>query len=75
MLSGWIGYLLTRTEEHASNAPFLAIGGGCGIIGGYVTHAIGLAGNGVQLDPTSLLTAVVTAAFGVTVAHFGTHKL
>lgn len=67
VLSGWIGYLVTRSHEPRSKVPYLVLGTIGAILGGFVTRNIGVPSDGLVINPTSLLTALLTSMLCVVV--------
>ena len=59
-LSGWIGYLVTRTSESSYAAPYIITGSLGAIVGGYATRDIG-GGGQYALNPTNLFIALASA--------------
>lgn len=69
MLSGWIGYLATRTEGKTDSRPFITVGIAGAVIGGFVTSRLGNDHNGLASNTDSLIYAltasiIFTALFG-----------
>lgn len=69
ILSGWIGYLATRTEGKTDSRPFILAGILGAVIGGFVTSRLGSGRNGLASDTDSLIYAltasiIFTALFG-----------
>jgi uncharacterized membrane protein YeaQ/YmgE (transglycosylase-associated protein family) len=61
-LSGWIGYLATRTNEPGPIKIYLAVGSIGGLIGGLSAQALGFAESTASIDPTSILNALIASA-------------
>lgn len=70
VLSGWVGYLLTRRSEHASIAPYMVIGVIGAVLGGFVTRDFGSSAGEMAISATSLLTALLTSVLCVMLIGF-----
>jgi uncharacterized membrane protein YeaQ/YmgE (transglycosylase-associated protein family) len=62
-LSGWIGYLATRSDEAGHPKTYLTIGMIGGLAGGFVARLMGMSDGGSgALDPSSILNALIASA-------------
>lgn len=75
-LSGWIGYLATRTSEDGDIRPYIIVGIGGGLAGGISADLLGMSAGSEAIDPGSIFNALIVSAicisiFGVLLNFFG----
>jgi len=65
-LSGWIGYLATRTGKAGHLTPCLAVGIIGGVVGGFAAQRLGALKSSGLLEPESILNALLLSAVFMT---------
>lgn len=72
-ITGWIGSLITRTNEQGQSlAPFVLIGIAGAVLGGFITRNFGAVNSAGSLswNPNSLIMALFAATVSVVVLSF-----
>jgi uncharacterized membrane protein YeaQ/YmgE (transglycosylase-associated protein family) len=71
-LSGWIGYLATRTDQGGNPRTYLIVGVIGGLMGGLAAKILGFGDSSNALDSSSILNALITSALFIVVYVAGT---
>lgn len=66
-ISGWIGYLLTRTDKSGPVRTYVSIGVMSGLVGGLLTCILGISETDSGIETFSLYSALVVSGVIVTV--------
>jgi uncharacterized membrane protein YeaQ/YmgE (transglycosylase-associated protein family) len=64
-LSGWIGYLATRTDQGGQARIYLIVGIAGGLIGGLAANILGISDSSNTIDPNSILNALIASALAI----------
>ncbi len=60
VLSGWVGFLASRSHKTKRAQPYLLVGAGGGLVGGTSAEALGLSETAASpLDPVSAFNALL----------------